>query len=132
LEGDRRACNPAWFVNRCEKFLMIERAVGIAGLALAVLSYVGPVLFPTVNKKLAWGGFIFGVLLLGGAAATAFLPDGNAQSIPAQQSAQNITSYGQQGGITAGVVNIGPQRLVFSSELGSELLARMPATTTLT
>lgn len=35
-------------------------------------------------------------------------------------------SYGQQGGVTAGTVNIGPQRLAFSPEIGSELLAKMP------
>lgn len=39
---------------------------------------------------------------------------------------QNVTSYGQRGGITAGTVNFGPQRLVFSTELGNELLAKMP------
>ncbi|MGA7384321.1 MAG: hypothetical protein WBW81_06410 [Methylocella sp.] len=84
-------------------------------------------MFPTINKRLARVGFIFGLLLLGGAATIAFVPGGNAQSIPAQQSAQNVTSYGQQGGITAGIVNIGPQRLAFSSQLGSELLAKMPS-----
>jgi hypothetical protein len=81
-------------------------------------------MFPTINKRRARVGFIFGLLLLGGAATTAFVPAGNAQSIPAQQSAQNVTSYGQQGGITAGIVNIGPQRLAFSSQLGSELLEK--------
>jgi hypothetical protein len=106
---------------------MIDRALGIAGLALTILGFVGPIMFPTINKRLAWVGFIFGLLLLGGAATTAFVPGGNAQSIPAQQSAQNVTSYGQQGGITAGIVNIGPQRLAFSSQLGSELLAKMPS-----
>src|SRR5229473_1988720 len=35
-------------------------------------------------------------------------------------------SYGQQGGITAGTVNIGPGRLAFSSQLGADLLAKMP------
>jgi hypothetical protein len=39
--------------------------------------------------------------------------------IPLTQFAQNVTSYGQQGGITAGTVNMGSQRLAFSSELGS-------------
>ncbi|WP_198162311.1 hypothetical protein, partial [Methylosinus sp. R-45379] len=44
----------------------------------------------------------------------------------ARDVAQNVTSYGQQGGITAGTVNIGPQRLTFSQELGRELLSKMP------
>ncbi len=42
-----------------------------------------------------------------------------------EKFAQNVTSYGQQGGITAGTVNIGPQRLAFSPDLGNELLAKM-------
>jgi hypothetical protein len=39
---------------------------------------------------------------------------------------QNVTSYNQQGGITAGNVNIATQRLMFFQELGAELLEKMP------
>ena len=35
-------------------------------------------------------------------------------------------SINQQGGITAGTVNIGPSRLVFSQQLGDELLRTLP------
>jgi hypothetical protein len=35
-------------------------------------------------------------------------------------------SYGQQGGITAGTVNIAPQRAQFSDQLGAQLLSHMP------
>lgn len=39
---------------------------------------------------------------------------------------QNVTSHNQQGGITAGTVNIAPQKLDFSEDLGQKLLRRMP------
>jgi hypothetical protein len=61
---------------------MLDRAIGIAGLALAILSIVGPKMFPDINK-IAVAGFILGILLLGGAGATLFLPSGKAQ--PSQQ-----------------------------------------------
>jgi hypothetical protein len=35
-------------------------------------------------------------------------------------------SYGQQGGITAGTVNVAPLRLAFTDALGQELLAKIP------
>jgi len=37
---------------------MLDRAIGIAGLALAILSIVGPKMFPDMNKKIAVAGFI--------------------------------------------------------------------------
>jgi hypothetical protein len=76
---------------------MIDRALGIAGIASTVIGLALPFVFPKIDKRLAWSGIIFGVLLLGAAATTAFLPDGKAQAISSPQLAQNVTSYGQQG-----------------------------------
>lgn len=45
---------------------------------------------------------------------------------PTPQVAQNVTSYDQKGGITAGTVNIAPQRFVFSAEVGAALIKAMP------
>jgi hypothetical protein len=112
---------------------MLDRAVGIAGLALAIIGPVLGVVFPTLNRKVAWSGFILGILLLGVAGGIALFPGGAAQtSSPNQpptvnQGPGSAYSYGQQGGITAGTINIGPGRLAFSSQLGNELLAKMPA-----
>jgi hypothetical protein len=107
----------------------------VAGLLLILADVMVPEMKPSI---LAAGLFLIGTLFIGGAFDVWLRPSAaSAQSPPTStgkpqvgapgmtQSAQNITSYGQQGGIT-GIVNIGPQRLVFSSELGSELLARMP------
>ncbi|HEY8096255.1 MAG TPA: hypothetical protein VIE65_09245 [Methylobacter sp.] len=105
---------------------MIDRALGIAGIAFTIIGFAVPFMFREIDRRLAWSGFIFGVLLLGAAATTAFLPGRDAQAISSPQLAQNVTSYRQQGGITAGIVNIGPQRLAFSPEIGRELLAKMP------
>ena len=44
---------------------MLDRAIGIAGLALAILSIVGPKMFPDMHKKIAVAGFILGIFCLG-------------------------------------------------------------------
>jgi hypothetical protein len=41
---------------------MIDRAVGIAGLAVSIASLVLPSLFPAINRKIAWGGLACGFL----------------------------------------------------------------------
>jgi hypothetical protein len=61
---------------------MIDRAIGLAGLGLAVISPILPTTFPVINKKIGWAGFIIGLLLLGSAVGIAFLPNGEAQSPP--------------------------------------------------
>lgn len=38
----------------------------------------------------------------------------------------NVESYGQQGGITAGIVNVGPKRRMLTDEIKSQLLAYFP------
>jgi hypothetical protein len=105
---------------------MIDRALAIAGLAVSIISLVLPTMFPAINRKIAWGGLACGVLLLGAAGGIAFFPDGEAQTPTVNQGPGSAYSYGQQGGITAGTINIGPGRLAFSDQLGRELLAHMP------
>lgn len=61
---------------------MIDRAIGIAGLAFTVVGAVSATAFPVINKKLSLLGFVFGLLLLGAAGAVAFFPDGEAQAPP--------------------------------------------------
>lgn len=72
-------------------------------------------------------GFIYGGYALGDANRKSQPNEALTKILLEPQFAQNATSYGQQGGITAGIVNIGPQRLAFSPELGSELLSKMSA-----
>jgi hypothetical protein len=50
----------------------------------------------------------------------------NAPALTVNQGPNSAYSYGQRGGITAGTINIGPGRLAFSSQLGEQLLERMP------
>jgi hypothetical protein len=107
---------------------MIDRAIGIAGLGLAIVSLVFATVFPVINKKIAVGGLVLGILLMGAATGVVLLPDGNAESPPAvNQGPGSAYSYGQQGGITAGTVNVAPSRAVFTSQLGKDLLTDMPA-----
>jgi hypothetical protein len=42
------------------------------------------------------------------------------------QAPGSAFSYGQQGGITAGTINVAPGRLAFSEQLGNELVTKMP------
>jgi hypothetical protein len=106
---------------------MFDRAVGIAGLALAIIGPVLGVVFPRLNKKVAWSGFIFGILLLGVAGGIALFPDGAAQtSSPNQQPTVNqgpgsAYSYGQQGGVTAGTIVIGPETRNLNDPRGAQL-----------
>jgi hypothetical protein len=53
---------------------MFDRAVGIAGLAVAVIGLVFSKMFPRINKRIIWGGFILGLILLGSSLGIAFLP----------------------------------------------------------
>jgi hypothetical protein len=83
------------------------------------------ILLGLIGAIIGASGFIYGGYALGDANRSQ--PNEAVATIPLkQQVSQNINSYGQQGGITAGIVNIGPGRLAFSSALGSELLAKMP------
>ena len=94
---EREGLSP-WNLCFCVK--MIDRAIGIAGAAISIISWVAAILFPKINKKLAWTGFVIGLLLLGGAAVTAFLPDSLAQA-PSGITAPNnqgIITQGQTGG----------------------------------
>jgi uncharacterized protein (DUF58 family) len=79
---------------------MIDRAIGMAGIALTIVGIVMVTLFPQINRKLAWTGFTLGMVLLGASAVIAFLPEGEAQSSPTvYQAPGSAYSYGQQGGI---------------------------------
>jgi hypothetical protein len=108
---------------------MIDRAVGIAGLAVSIASLVLPSLFPAINRKIAWGGFACGIVFLVAAAGIAFFPDGEAQSPPAAQAPVvnqgpgSAYSSGQRGGITAGTVNIGPGSRHLSPTQKEELIS---------
>jgi hypothetical protein len=107
---------------------MIDRAIGLEGIALTIIFGVLLTVFPSVNRKIGWAGFAFGVLLLGAAGGIAFFPDGQAQSPPTTiyQGPGSAYSYGQQGGVTAGTINIAPSRSLFTPELGKDLLSHMP------
>ncbi len=48
------------------------------------------------------------------------------QSVQQTATTFNVTSVGQQGGITAGVVNVGPQRRNLDDELRAHLLKLLP------
>jgi hypothetical protein len=107
---------------------MLDRAIGLAGLALTIIGVVMVTLFPIIDRKLAWAGFIFGLILLGTSVGIALMPEGQAQSPPAvYQGPGSAYSSGQQGGITAGTVNIAPPRAAFSPQVGNDLLAHMPS-----
>jgi hypothetical protein len=106
--------------------MMIDRALEIAGVALPIIGLVLPTVFPAISRRIAWGGIYCGILLLGAAGAVALFSDGEAQTPTVNQAPGSAYSYGQQGGITAGTINIGPGRLAFSSQLGEQLLEHMP------
>lgn len=108
---------------------MIDRAIGVAGLGLAVLSPVLSVMFPVINKKLALCGFIVGLLLLGSAIGIAFFPNGEAQSptalnrgvepAPPASPTYNKTEGGDcnfPGGTNSGSVNCGNTTNNFTKE----------------
>jgi hypothetical protein len=107
--------------------LMIDRAIGLAGIAFTIIFGVLLIVFPSISRKIGWAGLAFGVLLLGTAGGIGFFPDGNAQSPPVvNQGPGSAYSYGQQGGINAGTINVAPQRAQFTPQLGKDLLSHMP------
>jgi hypothetical protein len=57
---------------------MIDRAIGIFGLGLSIISLVFFTVFPVINKKTGYAGFAVGLLLIGAAVEIFLLPDGNA------------------------------------------------------
>ena len=109
---------------------MIDRALTVIGIALSLIGIVMYTLFPQIDRRLAWIGFVGGLLLLGAGIGLAFLPDSNAQSFPStvNQGAGSAYSYGQQGGVTAGTINIGPMQRHLSVADKAAMLARIPKT----
>src|SRR5579859_1461390 len=90
---------------------MIDRAIGIAGLALAIVAPVLPTLFPRISKRCAWAGCVFGIMLLAIAGGTLLLLSGDAQPASSIVAPGNsgIITQGQTGGTN--VVVQGPRRL---------------------
>lgn len=91
---------------------MIDRAIGIASLALGIISLVLPAIMPHPRKRWAWTGGIVGLLLLAVAGGTLLLPSSDAQ--PADSSIvapgnSGIITQGQTGGTN--VILQGPPRL---------------------
>jgi len=76
---------------------VIDRAIGIAGLALALVFPVLPFMSARVNKAVVWSGCVLGLLLVGLSAGLLFMPV-DAQTPPTvQQSntgAPNINASG--------------------------------------
>ena len=106
---------------------MIDRAIGVAGIGIGLISGLLLVVFPNLDRKIGIAGLALGVLLVLIAGGIALLPDGNAQAPSAvNQGPGSAYSYGQQGGVTAGTINIAPGRLAFTEQLGNELLSKMP------
>lgn len=56
--------------------VMVDRAIGIAGLALTLICAAVLLMFPNASKRLAWVGLVVGVLLLGVAGGLLFVPTG--------------------------------------------------------
>lgn len=82
---------------------MIDRALAIAGLALAILGLVLPALVPAIPGWAARGGVVVGLILLAGAGVVFFWP------APAERPEISVTSIAQQGGQTAAAItNNGP------------------------
>jgi hypothetical protein len=102
---------------------MIDRAIGIGGVAVSIIFGVLLVVFPKINKKVGWAGIAFGILLLGAAIVMAFLPDGKAQSPPSVSG--NCNNFGNNN-FNCNTLNIVPPRTLFTNELGRDLLAHMP------
>jgi len=114
-------------LNTHKDIFMLDRAIGIAGLALAILSIVGPKMFPDMNKKIAVAGFILGILLLRGAGATLFLPSGKAQPSQQIQYSPSINGNCNATGNNNSLCNTyGSRRLTFSNDIASKLLEFLP------
>jgi hypothetical protein len=76
---------------------MIDRAIGIAGLALALLGFGLPLVRPKFPKRLAIGSIVCGLILLGVAGGILWLP------VEAQSpSSDSIVAPGNRGIITQG------------------------------
>jgi hypothetical protein len=104
---------------------MIDRALGFASLAVSVIGLPFPLLFRKVDRKIDWSIAGCGVLLLIAASRVLlYTPDGEAQNPTVNQGPGSAYSY-QQGGITAGTVNMAPQRVPFTKELADEFLTKL-------
>ncbi len=101
---------------------MIDRALGMAGLALTIIGIVVITLFPKINRNLAWTGLVLGLLLLVAAGVSLFLPNGQAQG---PTFSGNCNNFGNNN-FNCNTLNFGPSRATFSDELGVQLLAHMP------
>ena len=75
---------------------MIDRSLTVAGLGLAVISPVLGIMFPDMSKRVAWIGFIVGLLLLGAAGGLLLIP------VDAQSPAGGIVAPNNAGIITNG------------------------------
>jgi hypothetical protein len=99
----------------------------VAGIAATIFFGV----YPKLNRKSRFVGLAFSFLLLVAAVVIATMPDGgNAQSPVVNQGPGSAFSYGQQGGITAGTINIGPTRRSLSdpraASLKQQMLSELP------
>jgi hypothetical protein len=107
--------------------IVIDRAIGIAGLAFAVVSPVLPIMFPNIGRRWAWGGFIVGVSLMGIAVGILFVPV-NAQT----SGGGGVTAPGNSGIITQGqsggtnIVNQKPSQRHMTPELVEQILRDVP------
>ena len=109
--------------------------LGVLPVYLVCWSWVlnGDVILPIQRILLGLFGGLLGIAL-SLALAEWLKPSAQAQAQTTQEQpmtsskdpTQNVTSYNQSGGITAGIVNVGPQRLAFSPDLGHQLLTNMP------
>lgn len=75
---------------------MLDRAIGVAGVALTAIFFFGGLMFPNMPRWLLRTGLVSGVILFGVSIIIAFLPqDGNAQA-PGQviQGPGSAYSYG--------------------------------------
>ena len=54
--------------------MMIDFAIGVAGLGLAILSPVLSVVFPAIDRKWGARGFVAGLLIIGGALGALMYP----------------------------------------------------------
>ena len=97
---------------------MIDRAIGIAGVGLAVISPFLPTMFPNIGRKWAWCGFIMGLLLIGGAVGIVFLPS-EAQQPP--NVTGNCNNFGNNN-FNCNTLNLAPPRLTFNEEVQKVVL----------
>jgi hypothetical protein len=75
---------------------MIDRAIAIAGIAISILFPLGAMMFPQLDKRIALGGFIFGLILLGIAGGIALQPElsSSEPTIQKNESAPNFNVPG--------------------------------------